>query len=130
MHLLIPSLALMLIALGSQAAVQEPRSLALDQMASASSQARNSSYETSSNILLAQGPRGPGGPDEGPYDFRGPGGPYPYPPGGPRGPGGPGFYPGPGPGPGPGPRPAPPPDPGPAGIIPHILPLLLPPPRP
>jgi hypothetical protein len=80
----------------------------------------------STTLLLAQGPRGPG---DGPWDARGPER-YPYP--GPRGPGpsGPDFWYGP-PGPRPAPRPAPPPpDPGPAGIIPHILPLLLAPPRP
>lgn len=118
MYRLTPILALMMAASGSYAAVKAP-TLGIEP-----------THSLDHSILLAQGPRGPGGPDEGPYDFRGPGGPYPYPPGGPRGPGGPGFYPGPGPGPGPGPRPAPPPDPGPAGIIPHILPLLLPPPRP
>lgn len=79
----------------------------------------------SSALLLAQGPRGPG---DGPRDFRGPER-YPHP--GPRGPGpsDPDFWYGPGPGPAPRPAP-PPPDPGPAGIIPHVLPLLLPPPRP
>lgn len=80
-------------------------------------------------LLLAQGPRGPG-PGDPPRNFRGPER-YPYP--GPQDPGrfGPDFWYGPGPRPAPAPRPAPPPpDPGPAGIIPHVLPLLLPPPRP
>ena len=80
----------------------------------------------STAFLLAQGPRGPG---NGPWDFRGPERPpYPRPQGpGPAGP--PDFRYGLDPRPAPAPRPAPP-DPGPAGIIPHVLPLLLPPPRP
>jgi hypothetical protein len=137
MYRLIPTLALLLAASGSQAVMTasplgiEPAQT-LDQTVSIESGALTAlrlGRGTDAGLQLAQGPRGPGGPDDGPRDYRGPGGgpggyggPGPYGPG--YGPGGPGYY----PGPGPGPRPAPPPDPGPAGIIPHILPLLLLPP--
>lgn len=131
MYRLISTLAVMMVASGSQAAVTahpwgiEPMP-AVEHVVSVES---GSSYGlvfgsgSDSSVLLAQGPpRGAGGPP----GARGPGGGPDHPPSGPRGPGRPGFY----PGPRPRPRPAPPPPPGPAGIIPHILPLFLPPPRP
>ena len=135
MHRLIPTLALMLAASGSQAAVktQTLESVSvptLDPVVAIESGAPIAArFDLEAALLLAQGPRGPGdgpdryGPPGGPDRYGPRGGPDPYGP-----PGGPGFRPG--PGPGPRPYPPPPPDPGPAGIIPHLLPLLLPPPRP
>lgn len=103
-----------------------------------SAKAMVQSVRSESDRLIAQGPggphHGPGGPGGGPgWGPGGPGGGPGWGPGG--GPGwGPGYAPGPGHGPGPGYGPPPPPppshpDPGPAGIIPHLLPLLLGPPR-
>lgn len=129
MHPLIPALALMMTVSQSQAIEHKPNPV-LDQSIHQSSQTyihkSNQEAEIISNdILLVQGPRGPW---DVPRDFRGPHrGPDRYAPHAPRSsrPFDPDFrY-------DPGPRPAPPPpDPGPAGIIPHVLPLLLPPPRP
>lgn len=132
MYRLISTLAVMMAASGSQAAVTaspwgiEPMPAVEHVVSVESGSSYGLVFGSDSNVLLAQGPpRGAGGPPGGrPPGAGGPGGGPDYPPSGPRGPGRPGFYPGPR-----RPRPAPPP-PGPAGIIPHILPLFLPPPRP